>query len=83
MLLASVAVLGALRTGSANFALSIAPAFVVCPFIYTQLQTSVGLGIAVFGEVPDFWTLSGAGIIACSGIYTLYREQIVVRRASA
>ena len=83
MLLASVGVLGTCAHFLLIRAFSMAPPSVVSPFIYTQLVTSVGLGIAVFGEVPDVWTLSGAGIIACSGIYTLYREQVEHRRASA
>ena len=34
----------------------------------------------LFGELPDLWTLGGAAIIICSGVYTAHRER--VRRAA-
>ena len=33
----------------------------VAPFLYMQLLTMVAFGFAVFGDVPDVWTLVGAG----------------------
>ena len=42
----------------------------------------MGLGILLFGEVPDTWTLAGAAIIATCGIYVLYDERMA-RRALA
>lgn len=44
---------------------------VVTPFRYTRLLFALGLGIAVFHERPDGWTLLGAAIIVASGVYTL------------
>ena len=29
---------------------------------------------AVFGQLPDRWTLSGAAIIVASGLYIVHRE---------
>jgi drug/metabolite transporter (DMT)-like permease len=46
------------------------------PFIYTQLVWVVVLGYMVFGDVPDGWTLVGAAIVICSGLYILHRERI-------
>jgi drug/metabolite transporter (DMT)-like permease len=40
-----------------------------------QMLTMVGFGFAVFGDVPDVWTLVGAGVIVASGIYLLNRER--------
>jgi drug/metabolite transporter (DMT)-like permease len=34
-----------------------------------------GLGFLVFGNLPDQWTLTGAGIIIASGLYTAHRER--------
>jgi drug/metabolite transporter (DMT)-like permease len=31
------------------------------------------LGILVFGERPDAWTLAGAALIVASGLYALMR----------
>lgn len=47
---------------------------VVAPFRYTYLLTSALGGYLVFREVPDAWTVVGAGLIVGSGIYTLHRE---------
>ena len=33
------------------------------------------LGIFVFGEYPDEWTLAGSAIVVFMGIYTFYRER--------
>jgi drug/metabolite transporter (DMT)-like permease len=34
------------------------------------------LGVIVFGEVPDLWTVVGAAIIVASGLYTAHRERL-------
>jgi drug/metabolite transporter (DMT)-like permease len=53
----------------------LAPASTVAPFIYAQLLTMVMFGFIVFGDLPDVWTLVGAGVIVASGIYLLHRER--------
>ena len=30
----------------------------------------------VFGEIPDIWTVVGAGFIVASGLYTAHRERV-------
>ena len=40
-----------------------------------SLLTMVAFGFAVFGDVPDMWTLIGAGVIVASGIYLVHRER--------
>lgn len=83
ILLASLGVLGTCAHFLLIRAFSLAPPSLVSPFIYTQLVTSMGLGVVVFGELPDVWMLCGAGIITACGIYTLYREQVMHNRAAA
>lgn len=56
----------AMRTGEIGF---------VSPFRYTILLWSIMLGIVVFGDIPDFWTIVGSAIVVVTGIYTFYREQ--------
>ncbi len=51
-------------------------ASILAPFSYTQLIWTGALGYWVFGSLPDAWTILGAGIIAGSGLYTVYRERI-------
>jgi drug/metabolite transporter (DMT)-like permease len=53
-----------------------ADASVLAPFSYTQLLWVSILGFLVFGEVPDAWTIVGAGFIVVSGLYTAHRERV-------
>ncbi|SHJ79759.1 Threonine/homoserine efflux transporter RhtA [Bradyrhizobium lablabi] len=53
-----------------------ADASVLAPFSYTQLLWVSILGFAIFGEVPDLWTVTGAAFIVASGLYTAHRERI-------
>ena len=53
----------------------------VALFRYTGLIWALVLGFAVFGHWPDPLTLFGAGIVAATGIFTLYRERRAARRA--
>jgi drug/metabolite transporter (DMT)-like permease len=60
-----------------------APASLLAPFFYTQLLWVTGLGFLVFDNLPDRWTLAGAGIIVASGLYTAHRERRVRHRGAA
>jgi drug/metabolite transporter (DMT)-like permease len=54
----------------------LAPAPIIAPFLYMQLLTMVGFGYAVFGDLPDAWTLAGSVVIIGSGIYLIHRERV-------
>lgn len=56
-----------------------APASSIAPFLYMQLLTMVAFGFAVFGDLPDVWTLVGAAFIVGSGIYLIHRERRMAR----
>ncbi|MFZ2102670.1 MAG: DMT family transporter [Oricola sp.] len=56
---------------------------VVAPFRYTSLLWSIIFGMVFFGEWPDGFTILGSAIIVATGLYTLYRERIVQRRAAS
>jgi drug/metabolite transporter (DMT)-like permease len=47
----------------------------IAPFRYTALIWAIGLGIVVFGDIPDGWTLTGSAVVIGMGIYTFYRER--------
>ncbi|KUF11872.1 DMT family transporter [Pseudoponticoccus marisrubri] len=64
-------------------AMRLAPAAIVSPFRYSRLIFTTGLGIAIFGDRPDAWTLSGAGLILAAGLYTFVRERRLARAATA
>jgi drug/metabolite transporter (DMT)-like permease len=53
-----------------------ADASVLAPFSYIQLLWVSLLGFFLFGEVPDIWTITGAGVIVASGLYTAHRERV-------
>lgn len=59
----------------------LAPASVLAPFNYTHIVWMILLGVLVFGDVPDGWTLGGAAIVIASGLFVFAREQRLGRGA--
>ncbi|MER2509539.1 MAG: DMT family transporter [Amaricoccus sp.] len=53
----------------------VAEASVVQPFAYFQLVFIGILGVFLFGEKLDGWTIFGTGVILAAGIYTLLRQR--------
>ncbi|WP_198431621.1 DMT family transporter [Pseudorhodobacter sp. MZDSW-24AT] len=47
----------------------------VAPFRYTALIWAILLGWLVFGALPDPLTLTGAGLVVATGLFTLWRER--------
>lgn len=45
-----------------------APAPTIAPFSYSILLWSVAFGFILFDQLPDLWTVLGAGIIVISGV---------------
>jgi drug/metabolite transporter (DMT)-like permease len=74
MLVGYVFIIQAMRTGEVS---------AVAPFRYTTLLWAFALGFLVFGNVPDLFMIAGGGVIAGSGLYTLYRERKVSRQRTA
>jgi drug/metabolite transporter (DMT)-like permease len=52
----------------------------VAPFRYTSLLWAIALGLLVFGDLPDGWTILGAAIVIGAGLFTLWRERQLRRR---
>ncbi|WP_068301991.1 DMT family transporter [Pararhodobacter sp. CCB-MM2] len=50
------------------------------PFRYARLVFAMLIGVLVFGERPDGWTLIGSAVIVAAGLYTLLREIRLNRR---
>ncbi len=61
-------------------AMRIGEASALMPFRYTRLIFSIMAGMLMFGERPDFVTLSGAALIMGSGMYTFIRERKLARQ---
>jgi len=53
----------------------LAPASLLSTFIYSELVWVITLGYAVFGDVPDGFTLAGAAIVIASGLYIFHQER--------
>lgn len=45
------------------------------PFRYVSVLFAIGIGFAVWGDVPDALTLLGSVVIVAAGLFTLYRER--------
>jgi drug/metabolite transporter (DMT)-like permease len=81
LLFAGMGVMAGIGHYFVTIAYSQAPAAVVAPFNYAQLIGAALLGYLVFGDIPDFWSWVGAGVIVCSGLYIGHRERIRHRLA--
>jgi drug/metabolite transporter (DMT)-like permease len=81
-LLCSLGVLGGVGHWLFLHAYRLAPASTIAPFLYMQLLTMVAFGFAVFGDLPDAWTLAGAAIIVASGVYLVHRERKLARETA-
>ncbi len=51
-----------------------AEASAIIPADFTRLAWAVVLGLLVFDEVPDIWTIAGASVIFSSTTFIAYRE---------
>lgn len=58
-----------------------AEASLIAPLVYSQLISATVLGVLVFGDWPDIWTLAGLLVIAGSGIgsLALHRQSLAPR----
>jgi drug/metabolite transporter (DMT)-like permease len=79
--LAFLGLLGSLGHMLMILAYARAPASILAPMSYLQLIWSTVLGLLLFGNFPDGWTLAGGSTIAASGLYVIHRERR--RRAEA
>ena len=64
-------------------AFRLAPAGVVAPFMYSQMIWGLLLGLILFGDWPDEYTMIGATVIIGSGLFLLYHETVQRRRHSS
>lgn len=59
-----------------------ADASAVVPYDYLRLVFAILLGLALFGEIPDRWTLIGSAVLIASTLYIAYREIALGRKPS-
>jgi drug/metabolite transporter (DMT)-like permease len=82
VLLLSMGVYGGLGHYVFILAHRYAPASTIAPFLYISLLTHSAAGFLVFGQMPDAWTLAGAGVVILSGLYLFQRERATHRAAA-
>ena len=71
--------IGLLSTSSSVLSIrayALAPASLLAPYAYTELIGATIYGFAIFGDVPDGFTIFGAAIIVVSGLYVYHRERL-------
>ncbi|MBB5701929.1 drug/metabolite transporter (DMT)-like permease [Ochrobactrum daejeonense] len=61
----------AMREGEVSF---------VAPFRYSSLLWAIGLSTFVFGQAPDIYTIAGSVLVVGSGVYMVYRENVLKKR---
>lgn len=83
LLLLSLGVFGGLGHWLLIKAYRQATATALAPYPYLQMVWMIAAGYLVFNQLPDRWTLIGAAIIVASGLYIIYREQVLRLRRSA
>ncbi|MEO0915137.1 MAG: EamA/RhaT family transporter, partial [Pseudomonadota bacterium] len=52
----------------------------VQPFAYLQLVFASAIGVLIFGEALELWTVIGASLTIAAGLYTLWRAQVRSRQ---
>ncbi len=83
LLLGSLGIFGGLGHWMFIHAYRLAPASAVAPFLYLQLIFMVSFGYAVFDDLPDAWTMTGAAVVVASGVYLFHRERVTAKSEAA
>ena len=78
-LMAALCMMGATGHFLLIKAYQVAEAGTIQPFSYFQLVFIVILGLTLFDERPDAWTVAGASLILAAGLYTLLRQRRLSR----
>lgn len=76
LMIGSIAIIGSAGMLLLTSAYRIANPSSIAPFEYVLLILAIVNGYWLFKEIPDFYSLVGIGLIACSGIYIFFREGV-------
>ena len=75
ILMVGTSAIGAVAQYALIKALDYAEAGAVQPYSYSLLVWATLLGVVMFGDVPDGWTILGAAIVVASGLYTWHHDR--------
>jgi drug/metabolite transporter (DMT)-like permease len=82
-LMALMGIVGALSHFILIKAFEAAEASLLAPFAYVQIVSATLLGFAVFGDLPDRWTLCGAAVIIAANLVLIRLDRRGAARAIA
>lgn len=74
---------GSIGVACVTHAFRLGAAAVIAPFEYSALIWASLLGYLLWAELPDGFTLAGALVVVCSGLYIIYRERVTEGRVQA
>ncbi|MDI6028127.1 DMT family transporter [Corticibacterium sp. UT-5YL-CI-8] len=77
VLLASLGIFGGVGHYFIILAYRRATVTALAPYPYLQMVWMILLGWLIFHQLPDLWTVVGAGIIVLSGLYIVRREHVL------
>lgn len=74
VLLIAIGITGASAQSCLIRGYRVAEATVIAPFDYVRLLYAGAFGYFLFGEVPGWWTIAGAGVVVVATLYIAFRE---------
>jgi drug/metabolite transporter (DMT)-like permease len=74
LMLAGTGVVSALAQVMMTEAYRRGEATLLAPFEYSAILWTTGLGVLVWGELPDGWDAAGIAVLVASGLYIWHRE---------
>jgi len=80
-LLCLMGVLGTITQACYIKGMQAGDAAAMAPVDYTRLVFTVAAGFLVFHELPNVWTMAGAGVVVASTLFITIREQQLARSA--
>ncbi|MEQ8346685.1 MAG: DMT family transporter [Sneathiellaceae bacterium] len=83
LLLIAIGVTGASAQSCLIRGYRVAEATVIAPFDYVRLLYAGAFGFFLFGEVPGWWMLAGAGVVVAATLYIAFRETQLGKRRQA
>ena len=78
-MMVAISLIGAIAHYALIRALDYAEAGAVQPYAYTLLVWATLMGVLMFDNVPDSWTILGAAIVVASGLYTWHHDRRMIR----
>ncbi len=76
-----IVVMAALGYAAITKAMRMGDVGAITPLRYTRIVFAMGIGVVIFGEQLDMWTIIGTGVVIISGLFTIYREHRARKQA--